>query len=138
VEGRVGLSDQAFCVGRSRPTECYAYASRPGDVMTADLDRSCNQLQQTVGESENVVIVGGGAKDEDELVARETGNEIAGSHGVAQTFADGHEQAVARAVAKEIVHRFEPVEVQKEQGGRLARIFDQSQFDLVQERSSVG
>jgi hypothetical protein len=112
VERSVGLTEEIFSTSRLDLTECNPEAPCPSDVMTADLDRLCEQIQELVGDGASLVLVDRSSEKEDELIACETSDEIARAHPVAQTLPDGNQQAVPGDVAEEIVHSFEPVQVE--------------------------
>jgi hypothetical protein len=132
VKGGVGLPEEILGTGRAGSSECNAEASRAGDVMTADFDRLCEQVQKPLGDRWYLVLVGRPPEKQDELIACQTSDEIPGAHPVAQTLGDGHEQAVTSSVAQEIVHSLEPVQVQQKQRCRLTVMFGQFPVDLVQ------
>src|SRR6266508_3653776 len=119
VHGHVGVTDQVERLG-ARPGDDDADAGVDLDVAAGHRDRRGQCLQQPLGGGERVGGAAGVLDQDDELVAAEPGDGVAGPYVGAQPLGDQGEQLVADLVSEGVVDGLERVQVQQQHGQQAA------------------
>src|SRR6266508_275457 len=119
VHGHVGVTDQVERLG-ARPGDDDADAGVDLDVAAGHRDRRGQCLQQPLGGGERVGGAAGVLDQDDELVAAEPGDGVAGPYVGAQPLGDQGEQLVADLVSEGVVDGLEAVQVQQQHGQQAA------------------
>ena len=116
VDGRVGVADQHLGIERGvRGREGHPDRRRDEELGTVDVERRPQAPPQPVGQGAGLGDTDGPAEHDDELVAADPADEIAGAGVLGETLGDLHEELVAVAVAERVVDELEPVEVEEHQ-----------------------
>nr|WP_207168313.1 hypothetical protein [Blastococcus sp. TML/C7B] len=120
VGGGVGLGEQRVGVGAAVPADGDADAGTDPDPRAVDRDLLADRRDEAVGQLDQVVLAADGLHEDDELVATEAADDVAGADGRAEPAGDGAQHLVAGRVAVAVVDRLEAVQVDEEQAGHLA------------------
>ena len=121
VHGEVGAREQlGRVVGRAVEREGDADAGADADAHVADVDRLARRLDESRADRRRLRAVVDALGDDDELVAAEPREEIPAPGGVVHAMGDLLEDRVADRVPVRVVGPLEVIEVDEQDGDRLA------------------
>ena len=115
VEGDVGVAQERVGVGAVLGVEADPDARRHREAVRVDDERRRDLVEDLAGERRHVLLLEV-REEEDELVAPDARDGVAGPHAPAEARRDLPQDLVADPVPHRVVHELEAVEVEEEHG----------------------
>ncbi len=139
VHGHVGPPHQGFGVD-GRIGLLYHQTERQPDLQAVALndERRFDAVHQPFGDVAELLLGAVAGQQHHELIAAETGQQIALAQHTAQPLPHGDQQLIANDVAQPVIDGFEAVEIHQPDGQRLGRVALHQLVEVIEKDAAIG